>query len=54
MSMKDQSRVRMAPVQKVMRWKTRRVFQMAPHHHVFLQKREAQPIWIDNFVLQRR
>jgi len=38
-----------APVKKVVRWKTRRAFKMAPHHHVFPQKHEAQPIWI-NFL----
>jgi len=44
----------MAPIKKVVRWKTRRTFKMAPRHHAFPQKREAQPIWIDIFVSHRR
>jgi len=44
----------MAPVKKVVRWKTRRAFKMAPRHHAFPQKREAQPIWIDILVSHRR
>jgi len=43
----------MAPVKKVVHWKTRRAFKMAPRHHVFLQKGEAQPIWIDILVSHR-
>ena len=31
---------------RVVRWKTRRAFKMAPRHHAFTQKRKAQPIWI--------
>ena len=35
----------MAPVKKVVRWKSQRAFKMAPRRHAFPQKREAQPIW---------
>jgi len=44
----------MAPVKKVVRWKTQRAFEMAPRHHAFPHKREAQPIWIDILVSHRR
>jgi len=47
----DQSRVRMALVKKVARWKTRHASKLALRHHVLPQKREAHcdraPIWID-------
>ena len=44
----------MAPVKKVVRWKTRHAFKMAPRHHTFPQKLEAQPVWIDILVSHRR
>jgi len=39
---------------RVVRWKTRRAFKMAPRHHAFTQKRKAQPIWIELWFSHRR
>ena len=54
----DKSRVCMALVKKVARWRPRRASKLAPRHHTLPQKWEAHggraPMWIDIFVSRRR